>query len=190
MFPVEWSSCFDREILILPTTSPCTRLSPAPSTFGWSDSHSRILPPSLYGLRLPYGSCRRLRVSRVHARSFAYMLQVYTPEIPPGSRLVDPAGVAFPFSREGRQSRKMGISRLFSFHLLLRPACCPVYALRILFLMVFRGVSTRFSPPFFHQSAIRTKLGSWLLARLCQGVHLRKLDLARLTARLPFPKAL
>jgi hypothetical protein len=88
-----------------------------------------------------------------------------TPEAAHGSYHCEPCTSAFPVERVGRLLRSRSISRLRTPFICI-PACgLPVYA------------SQWVLPP------AHARLGTWLLARLCHGGHLRPLNNVRLKAQ-------
>jgi hypothetical protein len=86
---------------------------------------------------------------------------IRTPEAVPDSHHREPCTSAFPVERVGRLLPSRSISRLFTPFICI-PACdFPVYA------------SQWVLPP------AHARLGTWLLARLCHGGHLRPLNNVR-----------
>ena len=105
------------------------------------------------------------RLSLVRTSSFNRMPWMRTPEAAHGSHHCEPCTSAFPVERVGRLLRSRSISRLLTPFTCI-PACdFPVYA------------SQWVLPP------AHARLGTWPLARLCHGGHLRPLNNVRLKAQ-------
>ena len=105
------------------------------------------------------------RLSLVRTSSFNRMPWMRTPETAHASHRGEPCTSAFPVERVGRLFRSRSISRLLTPFICIPAYGFPVYA------------SQWVLPP------AHARLGTWLLARLCHGGHLRPLYNVRFKAQ-------